>query len=381
MALVLLFLFLISAVSFAPAQPQRFEVIAKQAESARMADKASDAIRLYRQALSLHPGWSDGWWSLGSLLYDQDRFAEAENAFQHFVPLTPKPGAAYAFLGLCEYETHDYDSALQHFRAWSSSRWPGSHDLMDVAVFHFSLLLTQKGDFLQALYLLSPLAIRLGDTPAVTEAMGLASLRMRRLPEDYPPENRESVWLAGKAAALVQGTSPDFAAADQYKNRLEQQYGNRPEVHYFVGTFLSFEHKNPEAEYREELRISPQHVPAMLAVAAADLDKGQVEEADSFAKRAIELEPKNSEARQILGRVLMTNGQLEESVRELELAKQLAPNSYLVRSQLAIVYGRLGHPEKAKAEAAASVALQNKAQILPSPDQKLKPPSAKEKSQ
>lgn len=380
MPLVLVFLFLVSAISFAPAQSQSFEFTAKQAESARMADKVSDAIRLYKRALALRPSWSDGWLSLGSLLYDQDRFAEAEVAFKHFVPLTPRPGPAYAFLGLCEYETHDYDSALQHFRAWANLRWPGTPELMDVAVFHFALLLTKKGDFLQALYLLSPLAIRLGDTPTVTEAMGLASLRMTSLPEDYPREDREPIWLAGEAAALVQGSSPDFVTADQYANRLEYQYGNRPEVHYFLGTILSFERKDPEAQYREELRISPQHVPAMLGVASADLAKGKVEEALSLSKRAIELEPRSAEAHQIIGRLLLSNGQLEESVRELEFAKQLAPSSYLVRSQLAIAYGRMGHPEKARAEAAASVALQNKAVLLPPQEQKSKP-NDKEKSQ
>ena len=32
------------------------------------------------------------------------------------------------------------------------------------------------------------------------EAIGLASLRMAFLPENYPPERREAVWLAGTAA-------------------------------------------------------------------------------------------------------------------------------------------------------------------------------------
>src|SRR2546421_391051 len=95
-----------------------FDEIAKEADAARMADRVNDAIKLYGSAVRLHPLWEEGWWSLGSLLYDQDRFREAETAFRHFVAITRKPGPAYAFLGLCQYETKNYDQSLKHFRAW-----------------------------------------------------------------------------------------------------------------------------------------------------------------------------------------------------------------------------------------------------------------------
>src|SRR4051794_15509594 len=81
-----------------------FEQIAKQADAARSAEHLNDAMLLYREGLRLRPSWADGWWSLGSVLYDQDRFPEAEDAFRHPVVLNPKRGPADAFLGLCEYE-------------------------------------------------------------------------------------------------------------------------------------------------------------------------------------------------------------------------------------------------------------------------------------
>jgi tetratricopeptide (TPR) repeat protein len=359
-----------------------FDQIAREADAARNQEHLSDAMRFYREALRLRPAWRDGWWSLGSLYYDQDRFAEAEAAFRHLVNLTSEQGPGAAFLGLCEYETRDYDQALQHFRAWASAGWPGSPDLLDVAVFHFALLLTRQGEFVRALYLLAPEAAKAGENPVLAEAMGLASLRMRNLPEGFPPEKREMVWLAGEAAIYVAQQPHDFARADQFAERLESHYPREAEVHYFRGTLFTFEAKSADAEreYREELKISPQHVPAMLALAGLDLDKNELEEAGSFARKAVELEPKNPEAHHALGRVLMANGQLETSAKELELAKQLAPDSALVRSHLAMVYSRLGRTQAAKAEASAFIALKGKEGVLAPPEDKLKP-SVKEKTQ
>src|SRR4051794_15359404 len=113
------FLLALATASVAlPDSPKAFDEIAKEADAARCADRIPDAINLYTEGLHLRPRWSDGWWSLATLLYDQDRFPEAKTAFQRFAATSPKPGVAYSFLGLCEYETHEYDRALADFRTW-----------------------------------------------------------------------------------------------------------------------------------------------------------------------------------------------------------------------------------------------------------------------
>ena len=62
-------------------------------------------------------------------------------------------------------------------------------------------------------------AAKAGDNPALSEAMGLASLRVRNLPEDYPPERREMVWLAGEAAVYAAQSGHDFARAEEFAAR------------------------------------------------------------------------------------------------------------------------------------------------------------------
>lgn len=359
-------LVIFSMTASAATAPVHFETVAGQAEAARVQDRISDAIRLYREGTDLRPSWADGWWHLGSLLYDQDRFAEATAAFKHLLASTSHRGPAYAFLGLCEYETGKHDDALAQFRAWAAAGWAGTPELRDVAIFHFALLLTREGRFVESLYLLATVTPRLGDVPELSEAMGLASLRMRYLPENYPPELRERVWLAGKAALYAAQSPRNFARADEFAARLEGRYPEQPEVHYLRGTIYTFQGKTVEAEreYREELKISADDVPSLVALAGIDLEKADLAEAGLMARRAVDADSSNAEAHHLLGRVFLANGDLDASLSELKTAKQLAPDSPGVRAHLAMVYSKLGRAQEAKAESAAFLTLKNKQDVM-----------------
>lgn len=349
------------------------EEIAKKADQAQQANQLNQAIDLYRQGVRLKPGWSEGWWALGTILYDQDRFPEAGAAFRHFVTVAPKPGPGFAFLGLCEYETRDYDHALQHFRAWSTRGWSGTMDLIDVSTFHFALLLTREGKFVEALYLLTGEAAKSHSGPTMIEAMGLAALRMRTVPEEYPAEQREMVWLAGKSTFYASSNPPAFQQAEEFANRLEQHYPDAANVHYVVGTLWKFEDKNEDAarEFQAELRISPKSAPAMIELARLEMLNNQVEESLKLAKGACAVEPQNSEVRRVYGQLLLEEKRYEDSAHELEIAKSLAPDSASIRFQLASAYRKLGRQQDAKRETAAFELLKDKEMVIASPREKL----------
>jgi tetratricopeptide (TPR) repeat protein len=376
---MLVFPSLVVLLLTAQANPQAsqhngFEQIAKQADAARSADHLNEALALYSKGVRLRPEWSEGWWSLGSLLYEQDRFPEAQEAFRRFVATATKPGPGYAFLALCEYETHDYEGALKHFQSWAKTGSPGNDALIDVAGFHWALLLTHESKFEQALYLLAAKAGKLGSTPALAEAMGLASLRMANLPEDYPPQKREMVWLAGRAA--LYSARQDFQRSDEYAGRLATRYGGEANVHYFLGTLLDFQRRFPEAaqEFTNELQISPQHVPAMVELALAQLENYKPEEAVPVAERAVTLEPKNARAHLAYGKALLATERLSEAAHELEVAKELAPGSPAVRSALANAYQRLGRLQEAKRESEAFLLLKEKEESLAPVEKKIDSP-------
>ena len=148
-AAALLLAFSFSAVTLvarpAPGRLQQnardFDSLASSAASARESGHAADAISLYQQALGLRPDWAEGWWYLGTLLYDSDRFPGALAAFQKLAVLAPGAPGAFSFLGLCEFETGDYDSALEHLQRGSAADAQDDPQLTRVVSFHLALLL------------------------------------------------------------------------------------------------------------------------------------------------------------------------------------------------------------------------------------------------
>jgi tetratricopeptide (TPR) repeat protein len=353
--------------------PRAIQDIARQAEQAQSSDHLPDAIKLYQKGLALDAKWNQGWWALGSILYDQDRFPEAQTAFRHFVTLSPNPGPGYAFLALCEYETGAYDNSLQHFRRWASNGWTGTPQLIDVGVFHFALLLTHEGSFIPALYLLSAEVEKSYSGPSLIEAMGLASLRMQNVPEEYPPERREAVWLAGEAAYYTSLHPADFVHANEFGDRLAAHYDQTPNVHYFLGTLRKFQSDDAGAtkEYERELQISPKNAAAMIELARLATDDDRMEQALTLAKQATALDPNNPEAHSVYGEVLLHFGKAQQSVGELELAKRLAPDSATVRFQLAAAYRKLHRTVDADRETKAFNLLKDKQQVIASPQEKL----------
>jgi tetratricopeptide (TPR) repeat protein len=352
-------LLLLVVISPSPASAdQGFAEVAKRADGARAAEHLEEAIELYRRGVKLRPGWADGWWWLGSLLYDQDRFPEATPAFRKFVSISAKSGPGYAFLALCEYETRDFDRSYEHFQEWARRGSPGDDALLDVAGFHWALLLTRQRRFMEALFLLTSKAQKLGDSPALTEALGLAALRIPSVPEDCPPAIRERVWLAGKAA-FFSATGQVLRSKD-YADRLLVRYDRDPNVHFFRGTLFSMQKELARAtgEFEATLKLSANDAQAMTELALVKLEDFQASEALGLAQRAAELDPGSARTRYALGKAFFDSSKFSESLRELEAAKHLAPESAVIRFSLAKAYKALNREQEANVEFAAFQKLQ-----------------------
>lgn len=89
----------------------RYDELARQADAAREENRIADAIDLYRKALRLRSSWKEGQWYLGTLLYDQDRCAEARLPLRRFVALESMSAPGWALLGLCDFQTAEYKAA------------------------------------------------------------------------------------------------------------------------------------------------------------------------------------------------------------------------------------------------------------------------------
>ena len=124
-----------------------FEETARRAEEAWAAGRSDEALALVRAGVALNPLWREGWWLLGLIHTEADRFAEAREALLRLVSLEPDAGPAWALLGLCEYRLQDYERALAHL--WKGTSLGGFDDeaLHRESQLHFALLLMRSGDF------------------------------------------------------------------------------------------------------------------------------------------------------------------------------------------------------------------------------------------
>ncbi len=101
----------------ARAQNDDFASLVAGADAARQQGDAPKAIELYKRATQKNPNWPDGWWFLGILQYDQNRYQLAGDALTRYLQLTPKAAPAFALRGLCEFNTGAHTQ--KPCRTWS----------------------------------------------------------------------------------------------------------------------------------------------------------------------------------------------------------------------------------------------------------------------
>jgi len=339
-----------SANSQAPATSDaEFDRLVKQADDAREAERFEEAISLYGKALNIKPKWPEGWWYVGAIFYQTDHYPDARDAFQNLVALEQDRGPAWGMLGLCQFQTGEYEKAAASLERSRSLGVNDNSELAGVVRYHIALLYVRFEYFENAYEVLNEF-VRVGhESPKVIEAFGLTLLRMPILPKDIPAAQREKVLLAGQAgynmaARRLEQTRAAFEA-------MLQRYPNDPNIHYAFGVYMLPQDADVAMkEFKRELEISPNHYPAMVQMAFEYLKRDQYNDALPLAEKAVQLAPKLYAARNVLGRVLLELGQVDRSVKELEEGVKLAPSSPEMHFALARAYTRAGKKQEAQRE-------------------------------
>jgi tetratricopeptide (TPR) repeat protein len=327
---------------------QQFDRLAARAAEARKASRDTDALRIYQEALRLKPSWTDGWWNVGSIFYEREDFPAARDALRKLIALDRRAVAAYALLGISEYKAADYDSALEHLDTARSLGLPSDHPLGNAALYYLALLLNRNGQYDAAAGLLLSAPENKVSSPAVLLAIGMAGLRIAKLPEELAPGERELAAQVGRAMA-----APETEATALMRELLAQHPG-QPNLHYLYGMVLLHGDSGIAIEqFQNELERDPLHVPSLLAIVREMERQSRFQEAMGYAQRAVTAEPGNYAAHAILGRVLVSLDRTAEGLRELEQAKEIEPGSPQIYFALATAYAKLGRDEdagKARAE-------------------------------
>ena len=332
--------FLLSQTSPTGSEAASFESLSRQATAAREQGKPVEAIPFYQQALQIHPDWEEGWWYVGTLLYDSSHFADAMPAFAKVVELDAKMGPAWSFLGLCAFETKDYPTALANLNRGHELGSTQVPEIAKVADYHLALLLIRSGEFDHAINLLSSELVRGQVTEQVKVALGLAILRVPLLPDAIDPSRDALIATAGGIGVLFAQNQQDQAL--QAFQQAVKDYPNTPNLHYAYGWALAATGRldDAEAQLREEMRVSPQSALPYQALAAIQLQLRRPQEALNAAEEAVKLAPHAAPAYKVLAASLQAVGKPDDAANALAKAAELGPEEPQQGERIARLYQR-----------------------------------------
>ncbi|PYX70349.1 MAG: hypothetical protein DMG78_19190 [Acidobacteria bacterium] len=354
--LLCLFAVIVIATSGAQTKPSSsasFSELQQRAEQARQSNNTQEQVVLYRKMVTMRPFFGEGWWYLGTGLYELHRYSEALDAFQHLSRIDLKDGSSHALMGLCEFHLKHYPEALkQLFQAEQLDMGPNQEMVMTVN-YHIVILLNLSGQFEWARDRLAPFSWLADISEPIIEAVGINTLRMQILPADIPPDKKDLIMRAGRAS-----WEPSIAGHPEQSLQAFQEllthYPKEPNLHYAYGTRLL--DNDPEGalhEFQQELEINPSQVVARVQIVFLRLKQGESEEALPLARETIKLAPDYFLAHNALGRTLLAAGQTAAAIEELQTAVRLEPQSPENHFDLAEAYRTAGKKAEAAKEEAA----------------------------
>ncbi len=326
-----------------------FTALSDAAGKAREENRNDDAIRLYRQALNLHPDWKQGLWFLGILLYEKEQYPEVRDLMRRFVAVEPEAGPGWALLGLSEFQTREFPRSLDHLQR-ARALGLGEQKEMAEALFYFvSVLLTRFEQYDTSMALLMGLRKSGSSSDLLVEPIGLSALRYPLLPSEIPPARKEMFRTAGQAALAEEAQDRD--EADRLFLAMTTAYPKEPGVHFLYGVFLlNVRPSDGIKELQRELEIAPYNFTAKLRLADEYLKEQNLDEAMRLAEEVVQVDPHNASGFLVLGETLLAKGDLDRGIDALETSRKLKPDTVRTRWDLLRAYTSAHRVDDAKRE-------------------------------
>jgi len=330
-----------------PSTVSNFASLSAKADAARDANRLEEAASLYRKALALRPNWSEGWWSLGTIEYDQNSYPEAVHAFERLTALVPRNGNAYVMLGLSEFELGRDVLALQHLEKGAGLGLDKNLDLRYVALYHEAIVRQRLGRFQAAQETLEQLCLQGVQSDALASTLGMVMLRMRsKEPPDPSSEDAEIVARVGHAGCLAGQKRFDEAKNDL--TAVVGQHPTYPNIHYALGILLleASDLTGANAEFKEEIKNNPADIVSRLQIAAA-MYKTDSAAGVPYAEEAVKRAPQQPFGHYLLGMLLLDTDDYQRAIPELEIAQKAFPRESKIYVALGSAYSRAGRKQEA----------------------------------
>jgi len=159
-----------------------------------------DADRWLTKALSWNPSDADGWYYLGRTKYNENRFAEAIDAFQSCLKLDPHNVKAEDNLGLSYEGLNQTQQAIQAFQ--TAITWQAEESKKDAQPYlNLGMLLAEQEQPDAGLVYLQKAVALAPENAKAHEQLGRAYLKLKRW-KDSQDELERAVQLAPNSSSL-----------------------------------------------------------------------------------------------------------------------------------------------------------------------------------
>lgn len=332
-----------------PQTSANFAALSESAEKARQEGRSDDAIRLYRQGLSVQPDWKQGLWFLGILLYEKEHYTEVRDLMRRFVAVEPLAGPGWALLGLSEFQTREYPRSLEHLQHVRAIGLGDQQEMSDALFYHVSVLLTRFEQYDAAMVLLMGMRKSGSSSDLLVEPIGLSALRYPLLPSEIPAARKEMFRTAGQAALAEEAQRRD--EAEKLFLAMATAYPNEPGVHFLYGVFLlNVRPSDGIKELERELEIVPYNLTAKVRLADEYLKEEKLDDALRLASEVVQVDPHNASGFLVLGETLLAKGNLDRGIDALETSRKLRPETVRTHWDLLRAYSSAHRVEDAKRE-------------------------------
>jgi protein O-GlcNAc transferase len=317
----------------------------------RQSDDPEAAIGHFERAVALCGSTPDGpELCLAELDLQQGRPDEAEQHFRHVLQRDPENARAHLGLGRLAYERGNFPDALVHLKpSDSSTLTQKAAGILLAQVYHeLGETAAARREQLRAADLpndppwpdrfveetrprMVGKQVRLARLKALRQQGRAAEVRTlaAKLEDDYP----DLYWLVEGRMQMDNG---DLAAAEQALRKAVQLVPDSVDAHFDLARTLFKQKKyRPAAEYfRKVTEMEAAYGPAYQSLGHCCILLGERTEAMQAFQTAVQTMPQNAELHRDLGSLLAQEGQVAEAIVHLRQALQLQPGDAKARELL-----------------------------------------------
>ncbi len=318
--------------------------------------RVAEAEAEWKSLLASRTNDSEAYAHLGLLEARQEHYTEAIVLYRKALSLSPRMPSLRLNLGLSLYKSGDLQAAIKTFEPLLKSDSKSSPETLRlvtlIGLAHYGL-----GEYAASVPYLKQAAA--GDPEDIPLRMSLAhaclwSKQYQCVVDAYREiltlnaESAEADMLMGEAYEEMKN---DAGALAEFQAAVKAG-PTTPNAHFGYGYLLwkALRFDEAETEFRAELGNNPEHALALAYLGDTEMRQNRSDEAVTHLEHAVRNQPAIFIEHLDLGILYDGKGSKDGALRELQIAEKLSPDDQTIHWRLGRFYQSIGRKGEAKAE-------------------------------